>query len=107
MKTGNGSPDEIKIVCLTRSRDLASSRACVTGDIVPFKPIKCTLNSILAKNNLENEHRYSHLSQFHKSSEHLRCSSAMLGSHLNIFGNLRKLSEYLRKYGDGNLTPLT
>ena len=87
MKTGNGSPDEIKIVCLTRSRDLALSRACVTGDIVPFKPIKCTLYSILAKNNPENEHRYSHLSQFH--------TSAMFESRQNIFGALRQCSEVI------------
>ena len=41
------------------------------------------------------------------SSEHLRCFLAMLGSHRNIFGNLRKCLEYLRKCGDGNRTPLT
>ena len=29
------SPDEIKIVCLTLSRDLALLHACVTGDIDP------------------------------------------------------------------------
>ena len=80
MKTGNGSPDEIKI-------DLAPSPACVTGDILPFKPIKCTLNSILAKNNPENEHRYSHLSQFH--------TSAMFESRQNIFGALRQCSEVI------------
>ena len=36
METENDSPDELEIVYPTLSKDLAPSRACATGDIVPL-----------------------------------------------------------------------
>ena len=35
MEIENDSPDKLEIVYPTLSRDLALSRACATGDIVP------------------------------------------------------------------------
>ena len=40
METENDSPDELKIVYPTLSRDLAPSRACATGEIVPLKGLR-------------------------------------------------------------------
>lgn len=57
------------------------------------------------KNNPENEYRYSSVSQFDTFRQSLKVAKTsqtcphctMLGSHLNMFGNLWKKLEHLRK----------